>query len=203
MEWSVTAWSWTAWALTVAAVGVSGLVAWAEGHWRRRPGLELGFVNHGGMWGDGLLLPVANAVAAPLIPMDGRVIGALLLAATASVLLHVHWHGGTRHGFRDHLWPSRPAAHWARDLSWAGWCHVAFVTGQLAWLMAFAVTAAPLAVVLIVTAVLTIHVPLGLLQPAWLATGHVPRSNVRLLVAGVAAAWLVAVFKAQAPGAAF
>lgn len=194
------AWSWTAWILTVAAVGVSGLAAWGEGHWHRRPGLDLGFVNHGGMWGDGLLLPVANAVAAPLVPFDGRIPGVLLLAAAASVLLHAHWHGGTRHGFRDHLWPSRPAAQWARDLSWAGWCHVVFVTGQLALLMAFAVTAVPLLAVVIVTGILTIHVPLGLLQPAWLATGHVPRSNVRLLVAAVATSWLVAAAKIQALG---
>jgi hypothetical protein len=188
-------WSWTAWTVTVAAVALSGAVAWAEGHWRARTGVDLGFANHGGMWGDAWLLPVANAVIAPWLPPGWWWLGPVLVAAAAAVALHAWWHGGTTDGFRDHLWPTRPSAHWATDLSWAGWCHVAFVTGQLALLLAYAAVAVPSRVVAVVTVVLTLHVPLGLLQPAWYATGRVPRSNVRLLVAAVATAWLVGVGK--------
>ena len=188
-------WSWTAWAVTVTAVAASGAVARAEGNWRARPGLDMGFAHHGGMWGDMLLLPVANAAAAPWIAVGWWLLGPVLVGATAAVALHAWWHGGTTDGVRDHLWPARRAAHWASDLSWAGWCHVAFVTGQLALLLAYAVVNVPPLVALVVTGVLTVHVPLGLLQPAWLATGRVPRSNVRLLVAAVATAWLVAAVK--------
>lgn len=188
-------WSWTAWTVTVAAVATSGVAAWAGGRWRAGPGLDLGFVNHGGMWGDAVLLPVANALVAPWIRPGWWLLGPVLLAGAASAALHAWWHGGTRDGFRDHLWPARPAARWTKDLSWAGWCHVAFVTGQLALLLGYAAVAVPRPVVLAVTAVLTVHVPVGLLQPAWRATGRVPRSNIQLLVAAMAAVWLVAVAK--------
>jgi hypothetical protein len=122
-------------------------------------------------------------------------VGPLLAAAAVAVALHAAWHGGTPDGIRDHMWPTRPAAHWARDLSWAGWCHVAFVIGQLGLLLAYAAADVPAAVVVAVTAVLTAHVPLGLLQPSWSATRRVPRSNQRLLVAALAMAWLVAALK--------
>ncbi|MEZ5285407.1 MAG: hypothetical protein R2712_11500 [Vicinamibacterales bacterium] len=181
--------------MTVGAVAVSGAVAYAEGHWRRRPGLDLGFADHGGMWGDALLLPVANGVIVPWLPAAWWLTLPVLLAAGAAALLHAAWHGGTRGGFRDHMWPTRPASHWARDLSWAGWCHMAYVTGQIAILVAYAVTTVPPAVVLMVTIVLTLHVPLGLLHPSWSATGTVPRANLRLLAAAIVAAWMVGVGK--------
>lgn len=182
-------WSWTTWAVSVAAVAVSGLVAWVEGLWRRRPGLDIGFVNHGGMWGDAVLLPLANAAIVPWLAPGWWLAAPLALAAASSVAVHVWWHGGVPVGVRDHMWPSRPTGHWAADLSWAGWCHVAYVTGELGLLLAFAATLVPRDVVLLVTVVLTLHVPLGLLQPAWFATGRVFPAGLRLLAATLAAVW--------------
>ena len=52
-------WSGITWLVSVAAVMVSGAVAAGEGHLAEAPGLDIGFANHGGMWGDLLLLPVA------------------------------------------------------------------------------------------------------------------------------------------------
>jgi len=74
-------WSGSAWLASIAAVMVSGAVAAYEGHWRRRAGLDLGFADHGGMWGDLLLLPVANAVAVPWIEPGWWLMGPLALAA--------------------------------------------------------------------------------------------------------------------------
>ena len=51
-------WSWPTWVASVAAVLLSGAVAWLEGNWVRRSGLSMGFANHGGMWGDLLLLEI-------------------------------------------------------------------------------------------------------------------------------------------------
>ena len=107
------AWSGITWLVSVAAVMVSGAVAAGEGHFRKRPGLDLGFANHGGMWGDLLLLPVVNAVAVPWIEPGWWLLAPIAFAAIASLVLHVWWHGGTPHGVRDHLWPTRPSGRWA------------------------------------------------------------------------------------------
>ena len=120
-------WSGVAVLASVVAVLVSGAVAAFEGHWRKRAGLDLGFANHGGMWGDLLLLPVANAVAVPWIEPGRWLLGPFAIAAIVSLVLHVWWHGGTPHGVRDHMWPTRPSGRWAADLSLSGWCHVAYV----------------------------------------------------------------------------
>jgi hypothetical protein len=184
-------WSWATWVVSVAAVVVSGLVALVEGNWRRRPGLDIGFGNHGGMWGDAVLLPVANAVIAPWVVWGWWVLWPIAIAAPTSVALHAWWHGNTPYGVRDHMWPTRPTGRWASDLSWAGWCHVAYVTGELALLLAYAATVVPLPVVVVVTAVLSIHVPLGLLQPAWFATGSVRVAGTRLMAGALATLWAV------------
>ena len=70
------------------------------------------------------------------------------------------------------MWPTRPSGRWAADLSLAGWCHVVYVTGELGLLLAWALSPAPPAVVWLVTIILSLHVPLGVLQPAWFATGR-------------------------------
>jgi hypothetical protein len=188
-------WSGTTWLASVAAVVLSGAVAAYEGHWRRRAGLDIGFAEHGGMWGDLLLLPVVNAVAVPWIEPGWWLLGPLALAAIVSLVLHGWWHGGTPHGVRDHLWPTRPSGRWAADLSRSGWCHVAYVTGELGLLLAWALSPAPATVVWTVAIILSLHAPLGVLQPAWFATGRLPSVDVRLVLASLAAAWVVAAAK--------
>lgn len=181
----------TTWMLSVAAVAVSGVMAFREGTWRRRPGLDIGFVNHGGMWGDAVLLPIANAVIVPWLTPGWWLVLPVGVAGMASVAVHVWWHGGTRDGVRDHMWPARPSGHWARDLSLAGWCHVVYVTGELGLLLAGALSPTPPAVVLLVAAILTLHIPLGILQPAWYATGRVFPSGLRLMALCLTAVWLI------------
>jgi hypothetical protein len=188
-------WSGSTWLASIAAVMVSGAVAAYEGHWRRRAGLDMGFADHGGMWGDLLLLPVANAVAVPWIEPGWWLVGPFALATIVSVVLHVWWHGGTRHGVRDHMWPSRPSGRWAADLSLAGWCHVVYVAGELGLLLAWALSPAPRDVVWAVTIILSLHAPLGVLQPAWFATGRLLAVSVRLVALALGTAWVVAAAK--------
>lgn len=114
-----------AWAVSVAAVIVSGLVALAEGNWRKRPFLDIGFSQPGGMWGD---------------------------AALASAGLHGWWHGATPHGVRDQMWPTRPTGRWAADLSRSLWCHVVYVTGELALPLAYAASPMPASEVMLAAA---------------------------------------------------
>lgn len=191
----VIVFSWTAWLMSVAAVVVCGGVAWIEGNWRRREGLDLGFVDHGGMWGDLLLLPIANAIIVPHIVPGRRLLLPLAVSALVSLWLHARWHGGHASGVRDHMWPSRPYGHRFRDLSAAGWMHIIYVIGQFGLIVAWALTPMPAAAVVLVTAVLTAHVPLGLLQPGWVATGHRPTSATPVLVGALALLWVVAALK--------
>jgi hypothetical protein len=85
-------WSWPAWLISVGAVIASGAVAWAEGNWLRRPGLAMGFANHGGMWSDLVLLSMANAVVVPHLTSGPWLIGALLVGGLAAIWVHVFWY---------------------------------------------------------------------------------------------------------------
>ena len=206
--------SWTTWLLSVAAVLASALHAWMSGDLRRRLELDLGFANHGGMWGDLILLPVANAVIVPHLTSGLWLAPAVALGSALSAWVHVHWYRGERdvegrpldsardrpfdsardrqsiaaagrsavHS-REHMWPSRPSGSWWKDLSWAGWAHVAYVAGELTLLTGFLIFPMPDAVVGVVCAILTLHVPLGLLQPRWFLTGEIasPRKQPLLL----------------------
>lgn len=155
----------------------------------------MGFVDHGGMWGDVLLLPIANAVIVPWIAPGWWLLGPLAVGALWSVALHAWWHGGRTDAVCDHMWPARSHGHWAVDLSLAGWCHVAYVTGQIALLLAFALTRTPPATVLVVALVLTVHVPLGVLQPAWFARRRVFGWSLNTMVVALALVWGVAAWK--------
>jgi len=210
--------SWTTWFLSVVAVLVSGALAWLQGNLSRRPGLDMGFVNHGGMWGDLVLLPVANAAIVPHLQPGLWIAGALALTTALSVWVHVHWYrgcprssvlgrqssvvgpessvvGGRLHS-SEHMWPSRPYGSWWKDLSRAGWAHVVYVAGELAILIGFLLFPMPDEVVAAICVIFTLHVPLGLLQPRWYLTGEIasPRKQP-LLVPLLATLWVVGLVK--------
>jgi hypothetical protein len=197
-------WSWPAWLISVAAVVLSGAIAWSERQWTKRPGLAMGFVNHGGMWSDLLLLSMANAVIVPHLTVGWWLAPALLLAAAASLGVHRHWYHPASSGVEcpgsresaartavaadsasggDHMWPSHTQGVWWQDLSCAGWAHVVYVIGELTLLIGFLLHPAPAPVVLFVAAIFTIHVPIGLLQPRWFRTGHIATVQEQPLLA--------------------
>lgn len=172
----------------------------------------MGFVNHGGMWGDLILLPFANSVIVPHLTFGPWIGIALAASIVASLLVHRHWYdrGGGRGdhppspasnrgaGYGevvrrsevenrdrggDHVWPARTSGTWARDLSWSGWAHVLYVIGELTLLAGFLIHDIPSDVALLVAAVFTIHVPIGLLQPRYFLTGHIATVNEQPLLA--------------------
>lgn len=188
---------WLVWLVSVVAVVISGALAWAQGNFTRRPGLDMGFSNHGGMWGDLVLLPIANAVIVPHLPAGMWIAVALAVGAALSAWVHAHWYRAAKQiHSREHMWPSRPYGSWWRDLSWAGWAHVVYVTGQLALLIGFLLFPMPGDAVAVVAAIFTLHVPLGLLQPRWFLTGEIatPRKQP-LLLPLLATLWAVALVK--------
>ena len=210
-------WSWTAWVVTVAAVALSGAVAAIEGNFQRGARLDMGFVDHGGMWGDLVLLSAANALviphvaaAASLLPRSaasaapGTFAHILCFVAgfALSVLAHRRWYRGERGGrpWREHMWPTRPHGTWVRDLSAAGWLHLLYMSGQLAIVLAYAITPMPAPAVWAVSGLLSVHVPLGLLQPARAVTGRWNAGASRPMLAGVLLAiWFVAAIKLLMP----
>jgi hypothetical protein len=186
-------WSGATWLVSVSAVTLSGAVAAAEGNWRRSARLQVGFATHGGMWGDAVLLPVVNALVVPWIASGWWLIVILLAAGVAaSVALHAWWHGGHAHGIREHMWPERRTGQWMADLSWAGWCHLAYVACEVAVLLAYVIAPMPTDVVMVVSLILSVHVPLGVLLPAWTATRRVFREDVWQMALAIVAIWAVA-----------
>lgn len=182
-------WSWTAWGITAGATALSGAIACWEGNWTRRVGLGMGFANHGGMWGDLVLLPMANAAVAPHLDAGPWIVAALAASILLSLVAHKHWYDPQ--GTGDHMWPAHARGAWWRDLSWAGWAHVAFVAGQLTLVAGFALHSMSAEVVIFVAAILTIHVPVGLLQPHWYLTGHIATAMERpLLLPCLLAVWI-------------
>jgi hypothetical protein len=188
-------WSGATWIVSVAAVAVSGAVAAVEGNWRRSARVQVGFGGHGGMWGDALLLPVVNALVVPWIPSGAWLAGPLVTGIAVSIGLHTWWHGGHAHGVREHMWPSRPTGRWYADLSWSGWCHVVYVAFEVAVLLAYAATPIPPRLVVIVSLLLTAHVPIGVLVPAWSATRRVFREDLWQSGLAIAVIWAVAAIK--------
>jgi hypothetical protein len=193
-------WSWPVWAVSVGAVVLSGAVAWLEGNWVRRSGLSMGFANHGGMWGDLLLLPIANAVVVPHLSIGLWLPIAFALSAAASLLVHIHWYRGhsTTHA-AEHMWPLRQCGSWHGDLSWAGWLHVLYVASELTLLAGFLTHPAAPLVIVIVCLVFTIHVPIGLLQPRWCVSGRLASLREQpLLLPSLSALWILSALKAAA-----
>jgi hypothetical protein len=96
----------------------------------------------------------------------------------------------------DHMWPTHARGTWWRDLSWAGWAHVLYVVGELTLLAGFLSHPMPVDVVFLVTAIFTIHVPIGLLQPRWYRTGHIATVQEQPLLAPLLLAlWAVTYVK--------
>jgi hypothetical protein len=191
-------WSWTTWLISVVAVLCSAALAWWQDNFFKRPGLDMGFFNHGGMWGDLVLLPIANALIVPHLAAGSWIATSIAVCLGLSAWVHVHWYRGDKPGAHslEHMWPSRPHRSWWRDLSWAGWAHVFYVAGQLTVLIGFFLFPMPDEVVAIVCVIFTLHLPLGLLQPRWFLTGEIatPRKQP-LLLPLLATLWIVTLLK--------
>jgi hypothetical protein len=111
--------------------------------------------------------------------------------------VHHYWYRGHRvtHS-AEHMWPSRQTGTCFRDLSRAGWLHVLYVIGQLTILIGFLVHPMPRSVVLVVAAVFTVHLFLGLLQPRWFVSGQIATLRQQPLLASLLAAlWAVVIAK--------
>ena len=198
--------SWRAWAGMVTFVLVSAGVSWCEGTFTSKS-VTMGFVNHGGMWGDLVILPIVAGQIIPYVWRDRRlsrpVLAALLvLAAMITIGAHQQWQRmGEAMGTTDHVFPSHGATTWYRDMSLAGYLHVVYMSGVLALLIAYAAVPIPPSTTVLVSVFLTVHLIVGQLQPAWYLSGTIwEPSTIMATTIPVLAVWVVGAWKSRRRG---
>jgi hypothetical protein len=206
--------TWGPW--LIGALLVSGLAAiWVHVFWYRPPSLMGGPMSFGEMNvvrddGDPLLaadfeskaelnvvsdhLNGAHSRSSPELLSDGE-----MFIPDGDRYDGNHRHvpaDDWRHHRGDHMWPAHVHHSWWRDLSWSGWAHVVYVTGELALLVGFLLHPMPSDVVILLAMIFTIHVPIGLLQPRWYRTGHIATvAEQPLLAPLLLALWAVILVK--------
>lgn len=157
---------------TVLAVMISGVVSILDGTFTNQR-VTMGFLNHGGMWGDLLIMSVAVGFVAPGIKTSRTCFLASLLSALAiTVFAHAQWARlFLKDGVTGHMFPTHMTGVWYLDMSGPGWMHVAVMAGLLTSMIMYASSPVTPQVVLIVSILVTVHVCLATLQPGWYCTG--------------------------------
>jgi hypothetical protein len=191
--------SLTAFIVTVAAVVVSGVISFMEGNFTSK-NVTMGFVNHGGMWGDLIIMSVVTGLVFPyLIKNQICMFSALFLALTVAIIAHIFWAKGMQsEAVTGHMFPSHKTGKWYLDICGAGWMHVLVTTMLLAVIFIYAISPLPKNVIIATSLLLTIHVVIASVQPGWYCTGElwtlknfVPPLVVAALI------WSIAVLKIQ------
>src|ERR1035441_3749016 len=164
--------SFPAFVTTVLLVAASGVVSLLEGTFTSKR-VTMGFINHGGMWGDLIILSVMTGLVYPYFVRNRLVIlSALFLALAVTILAHIQWANWSRNdGLTGHMFRSHETGIWYAEMSLAGWMHVIVMTVLLSVAFIYAVSSTPLNIVLTVSLLLTVHVFLGTVQPGWYCTG--------------------------------
>ena len=161
-----------AFASTIAAVVISGLVSLAEGNLTSKR-VTMGFVNHGGMWGDLMIMPIVAGFMFPyLVRSPMLVIVSSFLSLAVTLIAHAQWADWFRHdGITGHMFPTHVKGKWYLDLSKAGWMHVLVMTFLTAVVLLYAVSLLPEEVIVTCSLLLTVHFCLSTALPGWYCTG--------------------------------
>src|SRR5437016_5176601 len=130
--------------VTALLVVASGVVSLLEGTLTNKR-VKMGFLNHGGMWGDLILLPVMTGLVYPHILRNRLVIILLLFIALAvTIVAHILWARWARNdGLTGHMLPAHKTGLWYADMSLAGWMHVVVMTVFLTMALLYAVSPTP------------------------------------------------------------
>lgn len=159
-------------------------------------------MNHGGMWGDLIILPVVNGLIVPHLPrLNSRrlAVGVALgaCAVFAAAVAHQQWAAmGKAAGTTDFVFPNHQTGMWYRDMSTSGYLHLGYMSAELTLVLAYTFTPIPPRSVVLVSSLLTVHLIIGQVQPGWFTTGTI--WNARTVIptaASVLLTWLVGVYK--------
>src|SRR5436309_791269 len=103
----------TATLITIGAVILSGAMSASEGTLTNKR-VTLGFLNHGGMWGDIILLSVMAGLVIPHAPKRTELVVVSLLTALAlTIPAHAIWGRAFRqNGITGHMFPNHQRGTW-------------------------------------------------------------------------------------------
>ncbi len=190
-----------AWIVSVLYMALAAYVAFREGTFAAGA-VSISFANHGGMWGDLIILPVVNGLIVPYIPrLTGKrtitACGLLVCAIILTVFAHAQWAAmGKAQGTTDFVFPVHTSGAWYNDLSVSGYLHMVYMSLELTLMFAYAITSMPKRRVYWISGLLTVHVILGQVQPGWYLNGTI--WNARTIVptfTSVLLIWLVGLYK--------
>ncbi len=181
---------------TIVFVAMQAFISFVEGTFAKNRWITMGFINHGGMWGDLLLLPVVNGFLWPYLTIKGELLPIsvmMFVNCVITVLIHWKWADWLRESeTRGHMFNANSVT----SFTLAGWLHVFYMTIQLTLLMLYVLSVIPPQVVWIISSVLTAHVFLGTVQPGWYCTGKVwTMGNIIPPTVCTALIWLIGVLK--------
>lgn len=187
----------TAFSCTVLAVIISGAISWAEGTLTNKR-VTMGFLNHGGMWSDLIVMPVVMGLAVPYFVRNrSLVISLLLFALVVTVIAHILWARWFRADrITGHIFPSHETGTWYLDISTAGWMHVLVMTLLLAAMFMYSLSPLPVEAVVGISLLLTVHMFIATLQPGWYCTGKLwSWTNFGPPILATFAVWSIAMLK--------
>lgn len=181
------------------AVVISGVVSFLEGIATNKR-VTIGFLNHGGMWGDLIIMSAVTGLVFPYL-VKNRIyaLSTLFIALTITLVAHVLWAKWMRSdGITGHMFPTHETGKWYLDMSGAGWMHVLVMAMLLAVMLMYAVSPLPKDVVIAVSLLVSLHVFLGTTQPSWYVTGKwwtLKGFGPPMVI--VALLWIIAALKIQ------
>jgi hypothetical protein len=191
--------SLVAFIVTVAAVVTSGVVSFMEGTLTRK-NVTMGFINHGGMWGDLIIMSVVTGLAFPyFVKSQTFCLSSLVIALAVTIIAHVQWAKSFRRdGVTGHMFPTHKTGIWYLDISGAGRMHLLVMAMLLMVVLMYVVSPMPRNVLVAVSLLLTLHAFIATVQPGWFCTGKLwtwrnfgPPLFVTTLI------WSIAVVKMQ------
>ena len=190
-----------AWSVSVVYMGVAAYVAWRGGTFTSRS-VTMGFVSHGGMWGDLLILPVVNGLIVPHLPRFNRRriamgIGLVACAVFATVVAHQQWAAmGKAAGTTDFIFPNHVTGIWYSDISVSGYLHLAYMSVELSLVLAYALMPVPRRTVITISSLLMIHLIIGQVEPGWYTSGTIWTARTVIpTTASVLLTWLIGLYK--------
>ena len=186
--------SFPAFSTIVVAVVISGAVSFLEGTANSKR-VTVGFLNHGGMWGDLIVMSVVTGLVFPhLVRSRIYALSALFIALAITVVAHCLWAKWMRNdGITGHIFPMHATGKWYLDMSGAGWMHMLVMAMLLTVMLMYSVSSLPKNLVIAASLFLTIHLFLGMVQPGWYATGELwTWRNFRPALVVMALVWSIA-----------
>ncbi len=164
--------SFAAFLATIVAVIICGIASLIEGTLTNKK-VTIGFLTHGGMWSDLIVMSIVNGLCFPHFVKNKYVIMfSLSMACIITVIAHAKWADYFRtNGITGHMFPTHQDGVWYRDISTSGWGHIGVMVLLLASTIMYTVSPTPPGVVFTVSLLLTLHVFVGTVQPGWHCTG--------------------------------